>query len=349
VYDRGPSLKVRAENDHNPSMRTLLVMTLAGGLVLASAPLHAGAVDAPALQAALERLAQGFDGRVGACVRDGAAMACVNGEQRFSLQSVMKLPVAMAVLDKVDRDGWRLDEPVRVTRQDLSVGVQPIAKLVGDDGFRTTVGDLLRRAIVDSDSAATDVLVARLGGIAAVQAYLDRHRVTGLRIDRDERRLQTETQGVEWRPEFVDEAALNRAIEAIGEAARDAAYRTYQADPRDTSTPAAMATLLADLAAGRLLSAASTRHLIEVLEQTATFPNRLRAGAAPGWRVGHKTGSSGARKGLAVATNDVGILTAPDGARLAVAAFVGDSREPAEKAAAVIAGVSRAAVASYRK
>ncbi len=47
--------------------------------------------------------------------------------------------------------GWRLDETVGVRKEDLSVGVQPIAKQVSAEGCRTTVGDLVSRAIVDSD------------------------------------------------------------------------------------------------------------------------------------------------------------------------------------------------------
>ena len=51
---------------------------------------------------------------------------------------------------------------------------------------------------------------------------------------------------------------------------------------------------------------------------------------------------------MAVATNDVGVLTAPDGKRISVAVFVSDSPAPAPAQAAVIAGVARAAIASYR-
>jgi hypothetical protein len=77
-------------------------------------------------------------------------VVCVNGDKRFSLQSVMKLIVGVAVMDAVDHGRWRLDEPVVVHRKDLSLYVLPIAK--GNRWRRfTTIGDLVRRAIVDSD------------------------------------------------------------------------------------------------------------------------------------------------------------------------------------------------------
>ena len=88
-----------------------------------------------ALQNEIDRITRGFDGRVGVCVQDSAAAACVNGTQRFPLQSVMKLLVGIATMDAVDRRGWKLDEQVVVRKQDLSLAVQPLAKLVGDDGI----------------------------------------------------------------------------------------------------------------------------------------------------------------------------------------------------------------------
>ncbi len=320
---------------------------LASAIFLVTATAFAASIDAPPLQTALDRLANGTHGRIGACVADTSTVVCVNGDQRSSLQSVMKLVVAIAALEQVDAGRWRLDEAVTVRREDLSVFVQPIAKLVGPDGYRTNIADLVRRAIVDSDSAATDVLIARLGGVKTVQGVLDRHHITGVRVDRDERHLQSETSGLVWRPEYVDPEVFDRDREALPKAKREAAFRKYQADVRDTATPRGMVSLLQALAEERLLSADSTTHLLRVRTETGTFPDRLKAGLAPGWTLGHKTGSSGGRGGVVVATNDVGILTAPDGTRLSVAVFVSDSRAEAAERAAVIAGVARAAIASY--
>ena len=71
----------------------------------------------------------------------------------------MKLIVSIAVMDAVDKRGWKLSDPVLLRKQDLSLYMQPISKLVGQAGYRTTVGDLIRRAIVDSDSAAVAIVV----------------------------------------------------------------------------------------------------------------------------------------------------------------------------------------------
>jgi len=300
------------------------------------------------LTSSLHDLAKDFDGRVGICVQDQRSTVCVNGDQRFSLQSVVKLVAGAAVMDAVDHRGWKLDDAVLVRREDLSLYVQPVAKLVTAAGYRTTVGDLVRRAIVDSDSAAVDILIAKLGGPAEVQAFLNRAGIQGMRIDRDERHLQTEIAGIQWRPEFVDPGALEKAMGQVPDAAKDAAYRRYQKDPRDTATPAAMASFLTALARGKLLSPASTAHLLNVMTGTVTGPDRLKAGVSAGWSLAHKTGTSGSWRGVTAATNDVGVLTAPDGGRVAIVVFVGDSRESAAKRAALMAAAARLAIAHYR-
>jgi len=310
--------------------------------------LQAGSLNQAGLQADLERLTKGFDGRVGVCVLGDKALACARGAELFSIQSVMKMIVGMAVLDAVDNRGWKLDESLLFRKQDLSVYQQPIAALIGETGYRTTVGDLVRRAIVDSDSAAVDYLIAKLGGIEKVQAFLTRKRVIGLRVDRDERRLQTEIVGIAWEPEFIDAALFEKAIAAVPDAHRSAAYEKYRTDKRDTSTPTAMVKLLRELAAGRLLSKKSTAWLLDVMEQTATGPDRLKAGLAKGWRLAHKTGSSGSWQGFTVATNDVGILFAPDGGNVAVAVFVADTHAELAARAGLMASIASAIRANYQ-
>ncbi|HEV2557699.1 MAG TPA: class A beta-lactamase [Microvirga sp.] len=330
--------------------RLLLLAGLCLGL-FAAAPAGAGGLAEPeALQARLERLAQAHPGRVGICAQaPGGAPVCVNGEARFALQSVMKLVVGAAVMAAVDAGRLKLEDRITVQREDMSVFVQPIEKIVAKEGaFATTVGDLVRRAVAESDSAATDVLIARLGGPAAVQAWLAGKGLSGIRIDRDERHLQTEGVGLAWRAEYTDPARLDAAIKAVPKAERDAAFAASLKDERDTATPRGMTAFLAALAEGRLLSPASTGHFLAVMRGTVTFPDRLRAGAPDGWSVAHKTGTSRSWNGITAVTNDVGVLTAPDGGTVAVAAFVAESTAPAPERAAVIANAARAVAEAYR-
>lgn len=326
--------------------RALVLPTLLVTVLLR--PTYAGEINAANLERQLAVITKGFDGRVGACIQSSKQTACTRGEERFSLQSVMKLLVGFVALDAVDRKKWRLDEQVTIRIQDLSLAVQPLAEHVGPEGFQTTIGDLVRRAIIESDSAAVDFLIARLGGPSAVQAVLKTKGISEIRLDRDERHLQTEIVGLTWRPEYVDASLLKRAIASVPDERRQQAYTKYQTDSRDTATPKGMVSFLFRLAQGGLLSKSSTEYVLNAMEECKTFPDRLKAGVGPGWKIAHKTGTSGSWKGLTAATNDVGILTAPDGSRLSIAVFVADSRAGSAERAAIMAKIAAASIAQCR-
>jgi beta-lactamase class A len=332
-------------------MKSLVFLAVALSFTGISQISRAGGIaDPAAVQQRLEKLTEGKDGRVGICARDQAGTSvCIRGEERFSLQSVVKLVAAAAIFDAADRGVVRMDDPIIVKSENLSLLVQPLAKIVEREGvFQTNAGDLARRAVVDSDSAAADILIDRLGGPENVHRFVADKGISGLRVDRDERHLQTEAVGLQWKPEYVDAKVLQRAIKAVPEAERDAAFDAYQKDPRDTATPRAMSQFLADLMNGKLLSSASTDRLLAIMGQTSTFPDRLRAGVGEGWTVAHKTGTARTWKGVNAATNDVGILTAPDGGKIAIAVFVADSRETPTQRAAIIAGAAQIVTDAYR-
>lgn len=304
----------------------------------------ATAADVSAIEKDLQKAVAGFNGRVGVCIEADGKPACVNGDARFSLQSVVKLMVSMAALDRVDQGKWKMTDKILVTRQDLSVFVQPIAAKVGPMGHEFTLAELMESASMTSDNAACDVLFAKLGGPQAVQAYLTKKGIKSMRVDRDEKTLQTNIIGIPWKIELSDEAVLEKVREATPRDVKAAAYAAYLKDVRDTSTPRAMMTLMSRLQKGEMLSAASTKWLLDVLERTETGPDRLKAGLKPGWRIAHKTGTSSTFEGVAAATNDEGLLYGPKGEIIPIAVFVGDAKEKPEARAAMIAKLARIAV-----
>jgi len=109
-----------------------------------------------------------------------------------------------------------------------------------------------------------------------------------------------------------------------------------------------MASLLAKLYNGDLLTAHSTAFALQAMADCSTFPDRLKAGTTGSWKVAHKTGTSGTWNGTTAATNDVGILTSPDGSRFAVAVFLAESRSTSKDRAAAIARIASSAIRHYR-
>ena len=123
---------------------------------------------------AVQALGAGFQGEVGISVRDideGWVVAW-EGDTPRPQQSVSKLWVAIAVMDAVDRGRLSLTDPVTVTRADLTVFHQPIRALVGPNGYRTTIGELLRGAMTRSDNTCNDVLLWKVGGPTAINRML---------------------------------------------------------------------------------------------------------------------------------------------------------------------------------
>lgn len=73
------------------------------------------------LRQSIQRLAAGVDGRIGVAILTGQGQSpiLVRGAERFPMQSVYKLPIAMAVLHQVDLGRLTLNQPVVVAIRDL--------------------------------------------------------------------------------------------------------------------------------------------------------------------------------------------------------------------------------------
>ncbi len=283
-------------------------------------------------------------GRLGAAIVTPSVSYYSKKNERFSLQSVMKLMVAMAALDQVDQGRWKLEEKFVFKRSDLSLFFQPIADQLGKkDQMSVTLEQCIELTVTESCSASGDFLIRQMGGTSVVNAFLKKNQIDELSVDREERDLQTNILGISWKAEYIDEKKLQADIDRIPESQLDLSYQRYQKDPRDTTTPAAMAKLLQKLVTGKLLSAESTKYLLGVMEQTKTGADRLPAGIANGWKLGHKTGTSSSHKGVAAATNDVGFVRNSKGDWIVIVALVGDSRAEAKIRAEAIRDVAKLA------
>ena len=98
--------------------------------------------------------------------------AAVRPDVVFEAQSVIKLALAIRSYQLADQGRLDLDERVRVSRSDFSVGTGILQYL--QEGLQPTLRDLLTMMIVVSDNTATDLLLARIGGLAELNAWLAR-------------------------------------------------------------------------------------------------------------------------------------------------------------------------------
>jgi beta-lactamase class A len=290
--------------------RLAFVLTLAASaatppaaLVDGPAPLLRRAQDKPFVME--ERRGRGRLGVAAIDLRDGRRIE-QRGDERFPLASTFKLPLVMNVLTHVDRNAERLDRKVRYGPQDIVAAYSPVVGRNPHGGV-LTVGELCAAAIEQSDNSAANLLLRTVGGPAGVTAYLRSLGDPVTRLDRTE-------------------PALNR---------------TTPGDPRDSTTPHAMAELLARLVRDPVLSPRSKQTLFGWMRGAKTGLDRIRAGVPRGWSVGDKTGTTN------TAGNDVAILWPPNGAPIVLAVYFAEVKGPDRERDAAIAGVAETVIQSF--
>lgn len=311
----------------------------------ACAPLGQRAESAPhaAELAAIE--ARG-GGTLGAAIVDLASGRAYGHriDEPMPLQSVFKAFLAAQVLAEVDAGRMRLDEEIVLRRADLSIPWSPIGEAFTGEQQGFTLRALIESAVAQSDNTAADVLMRRMGGPAALTAWLRARGIEGIRIDRYEYDLQTQFSGLPaFNASMSNAAGLSAALALLTAETRAHALQAYLRDPRDTAAPRGAADFLVKLERGELISPASTRVLRDIMLATRTGPNRLTAGLPPGARLAHKTGSSASFGGVNGASNDIGLIYLADGRKLAVAVFLKGSTADEATRDRAIADVARLA------
>jgi len=306
----------------------LIVAMVVLNLSLVCLSSSAEAVDRPTTLAAQARLQQSLDmlaqrarpGLLGVDVLDlqSGTEVRVNANQAYPMMSVFKAPVAAAVLSRIEKRQLSLGQKITLTRADIQEGsaVPSIGANFHGDRMTFTVDQLLTAAVSESDNTAADALVKLVGGPQAVTAFLRAHGIEGMRVDLDEAGVQQVFEGLEPGEKKSPGESSQEAYKRY-----QRGYRAYLADPRNRSTPEAAVQFLRKLWSNELLSAVSTQHLLHLM-YGQTIPNRLRAGLPDDVRLADKCGTSYSLDGETAAYNDIGILTAPDGHTVIVAAFL---------------------------
>jgi beta-lactamase class A len=231
-----------------------------------------------------------------------------NGELHLPMQSVFKFPIAMAILNKVDSAGLSLDKKIHFVTNEMDTNTwSPFRNACAGKDTDVTIGSLLNYMVAKSDNIACDALIKELGGPDAVNTYIHHIGATGITI-------------------VANEADMHKAW--------DVQYKNW-CEPRQ------MMYLLYNFYKGKYLSKLNTDLLLRIMDSTSTSPKRLKGMLPKGTIVAHKSGSGPTNKnGITAATNDVGIITLPDGKHLIIAAFITDSQANEKTRDSVIAAIA---------
>jgi beta-lactamase class A len=293
-------------------MRTL-------ALLIAFVPLSC--IAQAALQSKVAAIASDAKGTVNvSCMLPGTTLNCdLNPHNHPPMQSMYKLPLALTALHMADsgtllptqRPGESmdvtLDRTVRFLPTDIIPGsYSPLTDRYPKANVEVTLREIISLAVAQSDNGAEEVLVRLVGGPFAVEHYIHSIGISAIQVRYSERDLDhnEDLQYQDW----IEPTAAIQLLELLLN--------------KPPVSPIANACLLKSM-------------------DSPFTSGRIRAGLPPGTPLAHKSGSSGTHGGKAAATNDIGLVTLPDGRRLAIAVFVTDSRADDDTREAVIARIAR--------
>ena len=281
--------------------------------------------------------------KIGVYVRDldTGANASYRGEQSWYIASMVKVPIAIAVLRGVERDQFTLDTTVTLRAADYVDGAgttnqQPI-------GTHLSVRSLLEQMIIYSDNAASDMLID-LVGISEVNAAVEslvpegfrritslaeiRRMIYGYLVPNPDRltgqdlmrlnRERADADRLRLLSQLTDTPASRFRTPTL-----EAAYRSYYATGLNSARLDAYAQLLTLLVEGRALTPPMTDHLLRLMERVETGTRRLKAGLPSTMRFAHKTGTQRGR------ICDSGIARLPEAGRERRVVIVACTRDEA--------------------
>ncbi len=286
-------------------------LVLAGVGAVAACGAHAQPTWPATLVNEVARIDQQSQSRIGVYVQDldTGLSASYKADQRWYLASMVKVPVAMAVLRGVQRGDYTLDTALSLRADDYVDGAGTTNRQ--SVGTAVSIRSLLEQMIIHSDNTASDMLID-LVGIADVNALVkslvpegfwritslgevrlqvygalvpDAHQLSGQDLIRLNRQ-RVDADRLALLSHLVDTPVTRFRLPTL-----DAAYNAYYATGLNSGRLDAYGDLLAKLADGKVLNPTQTDYLLTLMERVVTGPNRLKAGLPVGIKFAHKTGT----------------------------------------------------------
>ena len=121
---------------------------------------------------------------------DGSEQAHYHSGDFFPMQSVFKFPIALAVLDKVDKGELRFNQRIFLKKSDLRPNTwSPLREKYKNGNVYVSLKEILRTTMKDSDNNGCDILLKLAGGPGAVTAYLREKGIKDMTVATTERTM----------------------------------------------------------------------------------------------------------------------------------------------------------------
>lgn len=242
-------------------MRRLNISICAAFAVICLSAPFPTVATAETVLAALQGIQHDLSARVGFYFHDlhNGEKVTFAEDDRFPLNSTFKLLACGALLSHAENDAGVLSKRVVLADLDI-VSYSPAIKGAIKSGRQTiTLGEACRMMLTISDNTAANVVLSELGGPKGLTNFM---RTIGDDVTRLDR----------WEP------ALNEATPG---------------DPRDTTTPRAIAYSLQSMLLGDTLSMTSRATLRDWLSGHSIAGALFRAALPEMWSIDDRTGAGG--------------------------------------------------------
>ena len=263
------------------------------------------------LKVFLARTVAEFPGNAGIWVKHltTGESAGIQDTDLFNSASVIKIPVLVLAFQMAERGELKLDERITIRKEDLRGGSGIFR--YHDAGLQPTFRDVLLQMIITSDNTATDLAIAKVGGVARVNAWLkEKGYAEGLRLTQTTGDLFAKYNALTADNLSRRSSADQARAEADGKTNNDRSYWLGEISARATGQ------MLEAIEKKTIASPASCEEMLRMLRAQQAGQRRLNHYLSV--PVAHKTGDF-----PPVLANDVGIIYARSGP--IVVSFLGNA------------------------
>lgn len=321
-------------------VRTPLVLLLLA-LTTVSVQAQSPAVGLERLRLQIEKAVAPARGDVGVAIKhlETGQEVLYRADEAYPMASTVKLPILVEMHAQAKAGKLRFDEMYTLNVLDQHVGSGDISVYFDLPGVSMSLRNVANMMMMISDNSATDIVMKRVGGPAAVHTRMRAMGLNGIRVDRTIQELvldfgEQDTERLKNLP--LKEVRPLMKPGPTDEAGRLARHTKNAADPRDQATPRDMNRLLEMLWRGQAVDAEASAAMIELMKRCQTGAARIKGLLPRDTVVAHKTGSLGGT------VDDVGIIFLPhDAGHVAISILSKRTLAEASDVERVVAEIAR--------
>lgn len=238
----------------------------------------------------------------------------IKGDDFFPMLSTVKFPIALTILDKVQKKKLSLSQKIFIKKEELlddPTNWSPFKEKYPNGNLEITLEEALSWIVSHSDNNLTDILLRLIGGPETVQNFINSKNFI---IKNDE-----EDMHKDWESQFINRITPNEATK-----------------------------LLSQFNQGKILDKTTTKWLYTAMLNNASGATRLKGKLPKGTKIAHRTGTSFTNEnGMTGAINDMGIIELPNRKKIIICVLVNDTYESFKNSEEIIADIAKITYEHY--